>query len=116
MSIKKENTHGGVCYCGHDCGRCLVYLATVTDEPGTAAEYRRQAQDFYRDTLHMEIPPEKLVCLGGHSDTVMEACLACPFRKCCQDRHTEQCRDCPDYPCAEIAAYEAQWVNKANQK
>ena len=116
MRTEKQNICGGVCFCGHDCSRCLVYLATVTDKPETAAEYRRQAQDFYRDTLHMEIPPEKLVCLGGRSDAVMEVCLACPFRKCCQDRNIDRCRDCPDYPCDEIAAYEAQWVNKANQK
>ena len=116
MRTEKQNTHGGVCFCGHDCGRCLVYLATVTDAPGKAAEYRKQAQAFYRDTLHMEIPSEKLVCLGGHSDAVMEACLDCPFRKCCQDRHIEQCKNCPDYPCAEIVDYEKQWVNKANQK
>lgn len=116
MRTEKQNTHGGVCFCGHDCGRCLVYLATVTDKPETAAEYRNQAQAFYRDTMHMEIPTGKLVCLGGHSDTVMEACLACPFRKCCQDRNIDRCRDCPDYPCAEIADYEKQWVNKANQK
>lgn len=115
MSIRKENTHSGVCYCGHDCGRCLVYLATVTDEPAQAAAYRDNAQAFYHDTLHMEIPPEKLVCLGGRSDTVMEACLGCPLRKCCQDRHIDRCKVCPDYPCAGITAYEKQWVNKANQ-
>ena len=116
MRTEKENTCGGICYCGHDCGRCLMYLATVTDEPGIASEYRRQAQAFYRDTLHMEIPPEKLVCLGGRSDTVLEVCLGCPFRKCCQSRHIDQCKDCPDYPCDAIADYEKQWVNKANQK
>ena len=101
MLTDTKNTCGGVCYCGHDCGRCLVY--------------RKQAQAFYRDALHMDIPPEKLVCLGGHSDTVMEVCLDCPFRKCCQDRHIERCRHCSEYPCPMIAAYETQWVNKGNQ-
>lgn len=116
MSIRKENTHSGVCYCGHDCGRCLVYLATVTDEPEIAAEYRRQAQIFYRDTLGLEIPAEKLVCHGGRSDVVMEVCHACPFRNCCRERKMDRCKDCPEYPCGAIAAYENQWVNKVLQK
>ena len=116
MRTEKQNICGGVCFCGHDCSRCLVYLAMVTEDSVRAAAYRDKAQAFYRDVLHLEIPAEKLVCLGGRSDAVMEVCLACPFRKCCQDRSIDRCRDCPDYPCAEIADYEKQWVNKANQK
>ena len=103
------------CFCGHDCGRCVVYLATVTADPALADAYRREAQAFYQDMLHREIPPEKLVCRGGRSDAVMEACRDCPFRKCCRERGILHCRDCPDYPCAAIGAYEKTWVNKVLQ-
>ncbi|MBQ8640720.1 MAG: DUF3795 domain-containing protein [Clostridia bacterium] len=100
------------CYCGHDCGRCLVRLATVTDDAALAAAYRKEAHTFYRDVMHMEIPPEKLVCHGGHADTVMEACSGCPFRKCCREREIERCRDCTEYPCDSILRYEKTWVNR----
>jgi hypothetical protein len=92
-----------------------VYLATTTDDTALSLVYRKQAQDFYRNTMGLDIPLEKLVCLGGRSETVMEACLDCPFRKCCREREIGQCRDCPDYPCGTIAAYEKTWVNRANQ-
>ena len=61
MRTEKQNICGGVCFCGHDCSRCLVYLATVTADSAKAALYRKEAQAFYRDTLHLEIPAEKLV-------------------------------------------------------
>ncbi len=34
-----------VCYCGHDCGRCVTYRATVED----SAALREQALRFYRN-------------------------------------------------------------------
>ena len=104
-----------LCFCGHDCGRCLVRLATVTKDAAKAAAYREEARSFYRDTLHTGIPPDKLVCHGGRSGNVMEPCRKCPFRKCCKDRNIENCRDCPSYPCPAIAAYEKTWVNAVLQ-
>lgn len=100
-----------LCYCGYDCGSCPVRLATTAKDSKAAAAYREKARVFYRDVMGMEILPDKLVCLGGRSDVVMEACVGCPFRSCCRERGIERCRDCRDYPCDAIARYEKDWVN-----
>ena len=33
-----------ICYCGHDCARCLTYLATINNDE----ELRKQSQSFYK--------------------------------------------------------------------
>ncbi len=104
-----------ICYCGHDCSRCYVYLATVESEPVKAAEYREKAVAFYRDEMDLTLAPETMVCLGGRSDTVMEACADCPFRRCCGEKQVQRCTDCGVYPCETIAVYEKRWVNRGGQ-
>ncbi len=104
-----------ICYCGHDCGRCYVYLATMEPDPEKAAEYRRLAMDFYRDEMGLDLSPETLICRGGHSDTVMAVCGDCPFRRCCREKRIERCADCDGYPCGTLAAYAKRWVNRGGQ-
>ncbi len=104
-------TSANPCYCGHDCARCVTYLATVRDDDAL----RRTSRRFYRDTFGIDIPSDKLCCLGGRSDTVMPLCRTCPFAACCRRRGIDRCADCPDYPCPAIADYTAKYVNRVNQ-
>lgn len=100
-----------VCYCGHDCSKCVTYLATKnTDE-----KLREQSQRFYKEEFGQDIPLEKFICFGGRSDNVFELCLGCPFRKCCKEHSVEACEECSEYPCQEISEYQTKYVNKCNQ-
>lgn len=101
----------GPCYCGHNCSRCVVYLATVRDSD----TLRLQAQRFYRDTFGFDIPLSEVRCLGGRSDTVLKLCEGCPWRTCCRERGLEACSDCPEYPCAPLERYIEKYVNKCGQ-
>lgn len=100
-----------LCYCGHDCSRCLTYLATKNDDERLKA----QARKFYLEEFGLDIPPEKFICDGGRSERVFELCKQCPFVICCHQHHVERCADCPEYPCNLISAYEAKYVNRCNQ-
>jgi len=100
-----------ICYCGHDCSRCRVYLATITGDPAL----REESVRFYKTECNLDIPPEKMRCLGGRSSEIMEACKGCPFMKCCKERNLHACADCPEYPCETIAWYTEKYVNKCNQ-
>jgi len=97
--------------CGHDCSKCRVYRATLTDD----AAMREESARFYKAALHMDIPLEKLRCFGGRSDAVMEASRGCPFRSCCKGKGLHACADCPEYPCQTLGWYMENYVNKANQ-
>lgn len=103
----KENE----CYCGHDCSRCVTYLATLTDDDAL----REQSREFYKNLLGKDIALNRFHCKGGRTDEVFELCLDCPFRKCCGEKNISSCGLCPEYPCAELLDYQIKYVNQNNQ-
>ena len=61
------------CYCGHDCAKCITYIATQRNDDSL----RRQAQSFYKERFGRDIPPQKFNCEGGRSKNVFELCKGC---------------------------------------
>lgn len=100
-----------MCYCGHDCTRCLTYLATVHNDEAL----RERSQHFYKNAFGMEIPLEQVHCFGGRSEDVFYLCRECPFIQCCKEHAVEQCADCSIFPCQKIKAYQEKYVNQCNQ-
>ena len=105
--IRAEN----LCYCGHDCARCITYLATQKDDDAL----REQSRKFYKEEFGQDIPLKEFHCMGGRSEDVFVLCRECPFRKCCRERGLETCSSCAEYPCEMLAAYQAKYVNQCNQ-
>lgn len=101
------------CYCGHSCGRCLTYLATVRDDESL----REQSQKFYKEEMKISLPLSAFRCLGGHAEDadVFAPCRECPFRKCCRDKGLASCEECGEFPCETLAWYREKYVNKYNQ-
>lgn len=99
------------CFCGHDCAKCVTYIATQTGDDAL----QKQSQRFYKELIGREFPLEKFNCQGGRSDNIFELCLECPFRKCCVKRNYGSCEECPGYPCHMLADYRARHVNRSNQ-
>lgn len=99
------------CCCGHDCARCITYIATQRKDDSL----RRLSQRFYKEQFGLDIPLEKFNCNGGRSDNIFELCKECPFVKCCKQHNVDSCSKCPEYPCKEISDYKAKYVNKVNQ-
>lgn len=98
-------------FCGHDCSRCLTYLATVNNDE----ELRVKSQRFYKDKFNLDIPLEKLRCLGGRSEGVFYMCNGCPWMKCAKEKGLSACSECVEYPCKPLAEYQEKYVNKRNQ-
>ena len=100
-----------ICYCGHDCARCVTYRATVEQNESL----REQAQRFYRESFALEVPLSELCCQGGRGESVMSLCRECPWKLCCERQGIEACDQCKQYPCRQLAAYMEKYVNKCNQ-
>ena len=100
-----------ICCCGHDCSRCLTYLATINNDENL----RKQSQSFYKTEFAIDIPLKDIHCLGGRSEDVFCLCKECPFIKCCKEHEIEMCSECCDYPCEKIKDYQEKYVNKRNQ-
>lgn len=98
------------CFCGHDCSRCITYLATVNNDGGL----RRQSQAFYREFMKREIPLADISCHGGRSNDVFCLCKDCPFMKCCKEKGLTSCAECENQ-CRMFLEYRERYVNKYNQ-
>ncbi len=99
------------CYCGHDCSRCITYIATLNDDDAL----RKESQRFYKEQFNKDIPLGKFNCRGGRADEIFELCKDCPFRKCCIEKGILSCESCPEYPCAALKNYQVKYINKCNQ-
>lgn len=99
-----------ICCCGHDCSRCVTYLATVREDEAL----RKQSQAFYRETFGIELPPDEIRCLGIDSDCVLSLCRECPWVKCCREKGIGACEECAEYPCEALAAYRERYVNRCH--
>lgn len=94
------------CYCGHDCSRCITYLATIRQDEAL----RKESQRFYQEHFHRELPLAEISCLGGRSNQVMPLCRECPFARCCREKGLDSCSACP-VPCREYLQYRKKYVN-----
>ena len=101
----------GICFCGHDCSRCITYLATVNRDESL----RKRAQKFYRDTFGINLALQDIHCLGGRSQQLFSLCGGCPWAKCCRERGIGACSDCKEYPCQKLSEYQKRFVNRCNQ-
>jgi len=100
-----------ICYCGHDCSKCVTYIATQNNDDSL----RNQGRTFYKEEFGKDIPLEKFNCFGGRCGNLFELCRECPFRKCCSGRGIEACELCVEYPCNMLKEYQDKYVNKCNQ-
>lgn len=99
------------CYCGHDCSRCVTYLATVRNDD----ELRNQSQQFYKDMFGYDIPLYEIHCMGGRSDDVLYLCKDCSWMKCAKEKGLSSCSNCMEYLCKPLKEYQEKYVNKCNQ-
>lgn len=100
-----------ICYCGHDCSRCLTYLATINKDDNL----RKKSQKFYKDEFGTDVPLEDIHCHSGRSKDVFYLCKECHWIKCCKDRNLNACSDCTEYPCEALKQYQEKYVNMCNQ-
>lgn len=98
------------CFCGHDCSRCVTYLATVNNDDNL----RLHSQEFYRDFMKREIPLCDINCHGGKSNDALCVCNDCPFMKCCKEKGIAACSECANQ-CSMFLEYGKKFVNKYNQ-
>ncbi|WP_082128469.1 DUF3795 domain-containing protein [Kosmotoga pacifica] len=88
-------------YCGIDCFRCSVYIATINNDE----KLREETAAKWRKEFHLEVESEDLVCRGCKSGRAWKMCIDCPFVKCCKERRLNNCGECDSYPCSRISEF-----------
>jgi hypothetical protein len=86
-------------YCGVECSKCPAYIATIENNDELRRSYAAEQSEFYG----MEIPPERINCVGCLEDGEhLGYCSMCEIRRCCREKGLETCADCADYVCGEL--------------
>jgi len=86
--------------CGLTCSLCKAYLATQRD----SNEERRKVAEDWSKVLKTSVKPEQINCDGCLSGgRLFFYCQTCKIRRCCIERHLENCAYCKDYPCEKLA-------------
>ena len=82
-------------YCGVNCEKCKVYLATMSDSDALKTEIAHEWSILY----NRDFKKEEMVCKGCKSDTRFYLCSACDIITCNVERDIESCEDCDVFPC-----------------
>jgi hypothetical protein len=100
-----------IAYCGLDCARCPVFVATARDDPAlrreTAREWSVRFGPYLAEHLgRSQLEPDEMRCRGCRSDEVFLGCRICPVRSCSHGRNLPTCAACADYStCAVIRGF-----------
>lgn len=91
-----------IAFCGLDCTRCDVYLATLRDDPALRQETAAKWSELYGAYLTARLgrgtlAAEEVRCGGCHSETRFLGCGICPVRACCSGRQLGTCAECAEY-------------------
>ena len=87
-------------YCGFDCGKCPIYIATAEDN-----DEMRQSLAEKLSTPEKTLTKEDINCFGckGEVRYIHPFCNVCAIRLCAISHGVSfNCGECEEYPCAEI--------------
>lgn len=96
----------GLGYCGLDCERCPVFVATAKNDDALRRETAEQWSKLYGEYLadHLgrrEFKLEEMNCSGCRSANLFVGCSICPIRACAMKRGLSSCAHCNEYQACE---------------
>jgi len=84
--------------CGVFCPACVMYVASHSADPAYLVELAQARNLSVQDVR----------CEGCSSDTLYIKCRSCHFRTCAAARGLPSCGSCPELPCPELQAFQAE--------
>ncbi len=89
-------------YCGLDCAKCPIFIATVTNDHILRQKVFRDwsvlYRDYFKDQGMGDLKQEDMICTGCRSDRgQFTGCTICAIRRCCREKDLESCAYCRDY-------------------
>ena len=94
-----------IAYCGLDCERCPIHLATLEQDPRKQRQLRVHIARICRQEYGLELHPEDITdcdgCRSG-SGRLFSGCARCKIRACARSRDLTSCAICADYGCEEL--------------
>ena len=88
-------------YCGVNCEKCNVYIATLTSNDALKEKVIEEWGALYKRNFEKE----DIVCMGCKSDTRFMLCSLCDIGTCNNKHNVTNCEDCVDFLCQRIQRF-----------
>jgi hypothetical protein len=94
-------------YCGLDCERCPVFVATVKNDNAlrreTAEQWSKLLGEYLAARLgRSQLDPSEMTCHGCRSTSLFIGCSVCEIRSCARGRGLGSCAHCSAYDVCEL--------------
>lgn len=90
-----------ISFCGINCEKCPVYVATIDGSLEKKQVVSREWGELYDRTFSVD----EMICYGCKSDIRFFLCSKCDIESCNRDKGIGACRSCATYPCERIKAF-----------
>jgi hypothetical protein len=94
-----------IAFCGLDCSRCPIHLATLEENPDVKAKMRIEIADMLAKIYHTT-PKSEIICdCDGCKTTIgrlFTGCATCGIRQCAVTTTLLNCAYCSNYPCEKL--------------
>lgn len=92
-------------YCGLDCSKCPIYVATREKSRARRLEMRIAIAKICTEHYGMLVPPEEINDCDGcrsASGRIFSRCANCAVRNCAGRKNIESCAVCRDWVCDNL--------------
>jgi hypothetical protein len=87
--------------CGLFCQACSIYIGTMEDPRRLEAIAARWG-----------LPADQVHCEGCRSQRRFAYCQTCKMSACAREKGLDFCGACPDYPCPDLAKFQAEMPHR----
>lgn len=89
-------------YCGIDCIKCPIHLATVESDQSQKLNMRTEIAKIILKEYDIKLTANEITDCDGcktMSDRLFSLCVNCMIRKCAQQKSIDNCAECKEYAC-----------------
>jgi len=97
-----------IAYCGLNCVKCPIYLATREKNTEKQKQMREQIARAIKEHYGWEIRAEEVNDCDGcmvKGGRLFSSCKNCQIRKCAAAKGLRNCAYCDKYPCEELSKF-----------
>jgi hypothetical protein len=97
-----------IAYCGLNCFKCQIYLATRETDPKKQRKMREDIVIAIKKYLGEEKRIEDITDCDGckaQGGRLYSNCQKCQIRKCASEKGVENCAYCSEYPCEKLRKF-----------
>jgi len=95
-------------YCGLDCQRCPIYLATQHENKDVQAKMKAEIIELCKEHYGIDYQLKDITDCDGcktDGDRLFSAGRNCPIRLCAREKNLESCAHCSEYVCGKLATF-----------